>query len=129
MERTVQVTSGVRVRPMEVEDIDGVLDIDRRTTGLNRATTYRDQIDSYLGGDLALSYVAELDGRVVGFVLGRIRDLRHGIYEGAWIEMIGVAPDCKRQGIGRVLLDGFFGGCRERALMKSTSCSARLTRN
>ncbi|MBI4321519.1 MAG: GNAT family N-acetyltransferase [Chloroflexi bacterium] len=114
MEKTVGHATDITVRPMEEDDISGVLEIDRKTTGGSRALTYQDQVNIYLGGELSLSYVAERDGRIVGFVLGRIRNLRYGIYEGAWFEMIGVDPEYKRQGIGRQLLTAFLAGCRER---------------
>ncbi len=114
MDKTAGDAACITVRPMEPDDIGDVLEIDRKTTGERRALTYRDQVNSYLGGELSLSYVAERDGRIVGFLLGRIRDLQQGVYEGAWMEIIGVHPECKRQGIGRLLLAAFSDGCRER---------------
>lgn len=102
----------VSVRAMEPDDIGDVMEIDRLSGG-RRAITYQDQINFYLGGELGLSYVAESDGRVVGFLMGRILERRYAPYVGAWVEILGVLPDMKRQGIGQVLLQAFLEGCRQ----------------
>ncbi|MBI2848707.1 MAG: GNAT family N-acetyltransferase [Chloroflexi bacterium] len=110
-------TSGnVSVRPMEPEDIIPVMEIDRKAAGGRRAITYQDQIEFYLGGELGLSYVAEQDGRVVGFIFGRLLERRYGPYQGAWLEILGIEPDMKRHGIGRQLLKALHQGCREKGV-------------
>ncbi len=44
---------------------------------------------------------AELDGQMVGFIAGDIRALQHM----AWIATIGVLPEYRGRGIGRMLLE------------------------
>lgn len=105
----------VTVRAMEPDDIPYVMEIDRMAAG-RRAITYQDQISSYLGGELGLSYVAEMDDRVVGFLMGRLLERRYAPYVGAWVEILGVEPDLKRRGIGRRLLEAFLEGCREKGI-------------
>ncbi|MDP2726165.1 MAG: GNAT family N-acetyltransferase [Dehalococcoidia bacterium] len=105
------------VRAMEPDDIPDVMEIDR-LSGSRRAITYQGQIDFFLGGELGLSYVAELDGRTVGFLMGRILERRYAPYQGAWVEILGVSPDLKRQGIGRRLLEVFLEGCREKGVQE-----------
>ncbi len=103
------------LRAMEPEDISDVMEIDRLSGG-RRAITYQDQITFYLGGELGLSYVAEMDGRVVGFLMGRILERRYTPYVGAWVEILGVIPELKHQGIGKRLLEAFLEGCREKGV-------------
>lgn len=103
------------VRTMEPDDIPHIMEIDRMAAG-RRAITYQDQIDFYLGGELGLSYVAEMDGRVVGFIMGRLLERRYTPFVGAWVEILGVEPDLKRQGIGRRLLEAFLEGCRKKGI-------------
>ncbi len=103
------------VRAMEPEDISDVMEIDRMSGG-QRAITYQDQIDFYLGGELGLSYVAELDGKVVGFLMGRILERRYAPYVGAWVEILGIVPDLKHQGIGSRLLQSFLDGCKAKGV-------------
>ncbi|MBM4352092.1 MAG: hypothetical protein FJ106_19645, partial [Deltaproteobacteria bacterium] len=58
----------VRIRPMEPEDINGILDVDRKISGAQRAITYRDLVREALGGEVDVSFVAEIDNQFVGFV-------------------------------------------------------------
>jgi ribosomal protein S18 acetylase RimI-like enzyme len=52
--------------------------------------------------------VAEIDNRVVGFVLGRAGELEFGLPGTvAWIEMIGVDPAFRRRGVARALVEKF----------------------
>jgi ribosomal protein S18 acetylase RimI-like enzyme len=53
--------------------------------------------------------VAEVDNRVVGFVLGRAGELEFGLPGSvAWIENIGVDPAYRGQGIARALMTRFI---------------------
>ena len=52
--------------------------------------------------------VAEIDNRVVGFVLGRAGELEFGLPGTvAWIEMIGVDPAHRRRGVAQALVEKF----------------------
>jgi ribosomal protein S18 acetylase RimI-like enzyme len=52
--------------------------------------------------------VAEIDNRVVGFVLGRAGDFEFGLPGTiAWIEIIGVDPAYRGQGIAQQLVGQF----------------------
>ena len=54
------------------------------------------------------SLVAEVDNRVTGFILGRAGELEFGLPGSvAWIEIIGVDPAYRGQGIGRSLIEKF----------------------
>ncbi len=105
------------VRAMEPDDIPDVMEIDRMSGG-RRAITYQDQIDFFLGGELGLSYVAEQDGKVVGFLMGRILERRYAPYVGAWVEILGVTPEVKRHGVGHRLLEAFLDGCRQKGIQE-----------
>ena len=108
--------SPVAVRPMVDDDIAAVLEIDRKITGKERAVTYRDLVDSYIGGDLGLSCVAESDGKVVGFVMGRLSYSEFPVVESGRIQIIGVDPDYWRRGIGTLLVQGFVDLCRRKGI-------------
>ena len=62
----------INIREMSEEDLEGVLDIEREVREGSRAVTYAPVPDSCIGGEVDNSIVAEDDGRIVGFVLGRI---------------------------------------------------------
>jgi ribosomal protein S18 acetylase RimI-like enzyme len=106
----------IRIRPMEHEDIDSVLAIDRRITGVRRAVTYTELITGDLGGVLALSFVAEVDGVVQGFLLARRIYIVAPPSEVGLIQILGVDPDYQRQGIATKMVNALLDTCREKKL-------------
>lgn len=103
--------AAIVVRPMVIDDLATVQEIDRKCTGIYRDLTFDDPVRSSLGGDLAISYVAEIDGEVVGFVFGWAGDSFLAYDEVARLGMIGVDPAHRRQGIGRRLVAAFVEEC------------------
>jgi len=112
----VKTQATITVRPLEVDDLPKVQDIDHKSTGRFRAPTYDDPLSACLGGDLGLSYVAEINGEVVGFIFGWLMDSFWLYHEGARIEMVGVDPVHRQRGVGRHLLEAFLRGCREKGV-------------
>lgn len=60
------------------------------------------------------SFVAECNGNIVGFIVGFVSQTSSGE---AYIHFVGVHPDFRRDGVGRVLYERFFEvtsklGCR-----------------
>jgi ribosomal protein S18 acetylase RimI-like enzyme len=106
----------IRIRPMEHEDIDSVLTIDRKITGVRRAITYTELITGDLGGVLALSFVAEVDGVVQGFLLARRIYIVEPPGEVGLIQILGVDPDYQRQGIASKMVKALLDACREKKL-------------
>lgn len=108
--------SKIRIRAMEPEDIDSVLAIDRKISGVRRAVTYTDLITGDLGGVLDLSFVAEVDGQVAGFVLARRAYVGEPVMEVGLIQILGVDPDYWRQGIATKLVNVLLERCQSKGL-------------
>ncbi len=108
--------SKIRIRPMEPEDIDSVLAIDRKISGVRRAVTYTDLITGDLGGVLDLSFVAEVDGQVAGFILARRAYVGEPVTEVGLIQILGVDPDYWRQGIASKLVAALLDTCQSKKL-------------
>jgi len=106
----------VRIRPMEHEDIDSVLAIDRKITGVRRAVTYTELITGDLGGVLGLSFVAEVDGVVQGFILARRAYVGEPATEVGLIQILGVDPDYQHQGIATKMVNTLLDTCRSKKL-------------
>jgi ribosomal protein S18 acetylase RimI-like enzyme len=106
----------IRIRPMEHEDIDSVLAIDQRITGERRAITYTELITGDLGGVLALSFVAEVDGVVQGFLLARRMYIVAPPSEVGLIQILGVDPDYQRKGIATKMVNALLDTCRQKKL-------------
>jgi ribosomal protein S18 acetylase RimI-like enzyme len=106
----------IRVRPMEPEDIDSVLAIDSKITGTRRAATYTDLIIGDLGKIPDLSFVAEVNGEVQGFLLARRAYFGEPFTEVGLIQILGVDPDHWRQGIATQLVNALVETCQEKKL-------------
>ena len=118
MSGTTERKTGVNIREMSVEDVEGILDIEKRVTGSNRAPTYAPVPDSCIGGEVENSLVAELDDRIVGFLLGRIARSPTALLDVAWIELIGVLPEHHRKSIGTRLVEAWRERCRQKGIKK-----------
>jgi ribosomal protein S18 acetylase RimI-like enzyme len=129
-----------KVRPMVVGDIDAVLEVDRAVRAAGKAITYANLTTEYIlsidrgvaheesptsyadamtGNVAALldfSFVAEVDFRICGFVLGQIARLREAATEVGVIQMIGVHPDCQRKRIGTSLVNALADKFRSRGI-------------
>jgi ribosomal protein S18 acetylase RimI-like enzyme len=101
---------------MEPEDIDNVLAIDSKITGTRRAATYTDLIIGDLGKIPDLSFVAEVNGEVQGFLLARRAYLGEPFTEVGLIQILGVDPDYWRQGIATGMVNALVETCQRKKL-------------
>jgi len=87
-------------RLMTINDYEEVYDLWIKCgNGLNNKDDSREGIEKYLKRNPSTSYVAVLDGNVVGCILCG-HDGRRGI-----IQHTCVSSDCRRMGIGKQLVD------------------------
>jgi ribosomal protein S18 acetylase RimI-like enzyme len=99
----------IYVRNMEQRDLPAIVDMEERQTGIARPHYWekRLEISEAIRPHWA-SLVAEIDNRVVGFILGRAGELEFGLPGTvAWIEMIGVDPVFRRRGVAQELVKTF----------------------
>jgi ribosomal protein S18 acetylase RimI-like enzyme len=110
----------VRVRALESTDLDAVVAIDERLRGQTHKDYWRTRFDVAALRPPWMSAVAELDGRVVGFLFGWVGESEFGIADPTgWIDLVGVDPAYRGRGVGAALLDRFVSGGRElRAIRK-----------
>ena len=99
----------IEIRNLRTSDLPFIVSIEDRLTGVARPKYWEKRIEmSEAIRPHWASLVAELNNRVVGFVFGRAAELEFGLPGNvAWIEIIGVDPAFRSQGIGRALLDQF----------------------
>ncbi len=99
-------TDAVLVRSLRAEDLPKVVAIDAAAVGRRRPHYFERLLDRALqDSDIHLSLVAELDERVVGFVVATVFYGEFGVIEpSATLDAIGVDPDSRRQHVGEALL-------------------------
>jgi ribosomal protein S18 acetylase RimI-like enzyme len=102
-----------RIRPLTELDIDAITRIDERITGKYRPEVWEQRVVYYIRRDPDAPKVADLDGKVVGFMLGEVRGGEFGLEEPTgWIEFFGVDPSARGSGIGRRLTDALLAHFR-----------------
>jgi ribosomal protein S18 acetylase RimI-like enzyme len=88
------------------------VEIDRNVLGESRREYWMRKI-SYTDIYPRPSLVAELDGKVVGFILGYVSGWEFGVPDTVgWIDTIGVNPAYQRRGIGKTLIKEFINNLK-----------------
>jgi N-acetylglutamate synthase len=83
-----------------IESYDDALSLWQECEGVGLSDAdSREHIQKYLDRNAGMSFVATLEGKIVGTVLAG-HDGRRG-----YIYHLAVHPDCRRQGMGRKLVD------------------------
>lgn len=111
--------AGVLTRSPRAEDVEAIIALDARVTGEAKPEFWRRKLG--LGsalpvGDAPLARVAEVNGRIVGVLVGEVRSWEFHLPPTGWITVLMVDPDYRRQGIGRRLLAEALEHFRERGL-------------
>jgi N-acetylglutamate synthase-like GNAT family acetyltransferase len=99
------------MRLMKRDDLDAVAAIDALVTKQQRREYYERKIESVITNphNINTSLVAEVDGKVVGFIMGDVYFGEFGIPEtSATIDTIGVHPNCQNRGVAHDLMDQFL---------------------
>ncbi len=100
-------SGAVRLRRLEPADLDRVVALDARHRGRAVPDYWRRVRTQFLARDrerLRIALGAEIDGELVGFVLGEERAFEFGSEPCGWIFAIAVDPDREREGIASILL-------------------------
>lgn len=109
MTETTGTSKAVVVRALDSVDIGAVVRIDEIITGQYRPDEWESRILYYLRRDPDAALVAEIDGEVVGFMLGEVRSGEFGLEETiGWIEVLGVDPEVRGQAIGRRMTEAIL---------------------
>src|SRR5437899_11567973 len=99
-----------RVRPLTELDVEAVCRIDEKITGRYRPEVWEQRAAYYIRRDPDSSQVAEVDGRVVGFMLGEVRGGEFGLEEPTgWVEFFLVDRTPREKDGGRRLIESTPG--------------------
>ena len=90
---------------MTGKDLDRIVQIDTKVLGKSRPEYWEVKLERVEKRSPMASLVAEVDGKVVGFVIGDASGWEYGAPENiGWIDTIGVDPAYQRKGIAQTLL-------------------------
>ena len=115
------------IRPVRRGDLDPVVAIDATVTGLEKRKYWASVYRRYGAGDRSEKQflVALTQGRVVGFVIGEVRDWEFGSPPCGWVFAIDVHPQARLGGIGARLLEAINAGFRRAGVRKVRTMLAR----
>ena len=98
----------ITIRKLIKEDVDQISAI---YGGIIQKPVHPDfdkLIEKHAQRDEDICLVAELDGKIVGFMISYILTLGFGIEKSAWIATLGVKPEYMGQDIGKNLASKIF---------------------
>jgi ribosomal protein S18 acetylase RimI-like enzyme len=112
------MNKNIHIRNLDKSDLPAIVAMEERGTGVVRPEFWEKRIElSEAIRPHWTSLVAEVDGRVAGFILGRAGELEFGLPGTiAWIEIIGVDPPYRRQGIARAMIERFAASAEDHGI-------------
>jgi predicted N-acetyltransferase YhbS len=94
----------VKIRTLKREDLDAIVEIDEMVLGEYRRDYWERKLELMNNKFSQISLVAEMEGKVVGFILGDVSGWEFGVPETiGWIETIGVDPGYQKKGLATSL--------------------------
>jgi predicted N-acetyltransferase YhbS len=103
----------VKIRILRYEDLNAIVEIDQKVLGENRRNYWERKLDLMKNKSSQISLVAELEGKVVAFILGDVSGWEFGVPETiGWIDTIGVEPAHQKRGIATVLAHELINNLR-----------------
>ena len=122
-----EANATIVIRPAEASDLDQVIALDERITGIGKRDYITDLFERYRTRrpDQRFFYVAESAGEVAGFVVGEIRAWEFGSQPCGWVFAISVDPEVREDGVGAALLDRISERFREAGISKVRTMISR----
>jgi N-acetylglutamate synthase-like GNAT family acetyltransferase len=94
----------IKVRKLKFDDLNAIVEIDHKILGTKRPTYWHQKFEETGGEEPSKSLVAELDGRIEGFIIGTVSGWEFGVPNTiGWIDTIGVNPEYQKKGIAAFL--------------------------
>ncbi len=105
------------IRTMVPSDLDRIVEIDIKVLEKARPEYWEMKLDLMQKHSQISALVAELDGKVVGFIMGGVSRWEYGVPENiGWIDTIGIDPDSQRKGIAKLLFTEMTNNLRKESV-------------
>ena len=99
----------LNLRPMTLADLDAIVEIDSKVLGKPRPDYWKKKIEVPNVRYPYSCLVAELEEKVIGFIVGEVSGWEFGIPDTiGWISTIGVDPAYQNRGVARRLSQEFI---------------------
>jgi len=103
-----EMLKGIKTRKIGADDILEIVTIQEAILQKKVSKKWIQMVEARLKKQEAVGFVASMDGRVEGFIVGEIKGEGFGLEQSGWIEVVGVHPSHMGIGIGRILAEKLF---------------------
>jgi ribosomal protein S18 acetylase RimI-like enzyme len=94
----------IKIRTLKRKDLESIIEIDKKVLGENREDYWERRLARIKEPSSEISLVAEVEGRVAGFILGDVSGWEFGVPDTiGWIETIGIDPAYQKKGLATAL--------------------------
>ena len=111
-----KLVENLQIRKIKAEDASDIGNIQAAITKSPTNIDFRQIIEDQVRKDEDVSFVAEIDGKVVGYMISYIVFGGFGLEKGAWIATLGVDPKFMGQGIGKRLAEEILEVYRKKGI-------------
>ena len=110
--------SKLKIRPLQMEDLSDIIKIEKSIFKSRRKSLWEKSARYYIEhGEKQLRLGAELDGELIGFIIGDIRQSEFGLEEEiGWVKVLGVSPLHQGEGIGGELGQKLMNNFKRRGI-------------
>ncbi len=100
------MTKQVTIRNALMTDVDAVFALDLMNVTEDKPAYWHGIFDRYVTTGRAGGFflVAEINGQVIGFIVGEVRAWEFGSPPVGWVFALGVSPDSRELGVGELML-------------------------
>ena len=99
---------GIKIRKIGTDNIPEMVAIQEAILQKKVSKKWIRMVKARLTKQEAVGFVASMDDRVAGFIIGEIKGESFGLEQSGWIEVVGVHPVHMGVGIGRILAKKLF---------------------
>lgn len=103
----------LRLRRLEARDVTEISQILKAITEKRGTKDYQRAVEEEVKRNDRVSFVAELSGKVVGFIITYILYGAFGVEKSAWIGLFGVDPKYMGRGVGERMAHQVFDSLKE----------------
>jgi len=94
----------VKIRSLRKEDLGAIVAIDAKVLGENRKDYWEKKLELMNDKSSQVSLVAEVEGKVLGFILGDVSGWEFGVPDTiGWIDTVGIDPAYQKKGLAKAL--------------------------
>jgi ribosomal protein S18 acetylase RimI-like enzyme len=99
---------GIKIQKIGVDNIPEMVAIQEAILQKKVSKKWVQMVEVSLKKQEIVGFVASMDDRLVGFIIGEIKGESFGLEQSGWIEVVGVHPGHMGTGIGRILAEKLF---------------------